>query len=76
MQPPTVGLEVGHDFEGCDLCIESLGILQVIIPNLVDDVVEEFGDAMFGRLVALHCCQGGIFGWPWRKHRQQLWHSW
>ena len=41
MQPPTVGIELGHDFEGSDLCIESLGVLEVIVPNLVNNVAEE-----------------------------------
>ncbi len=38
MQPPAVGVKVGHDFMGCDLCTESLGILQVIVPNLINNV--------------------------------------
>ena len=54
MQPPAVGVEVGHDFKGRDLCIESLGILQVDVPNLVDDVAEELGNTTFG------CLVGGI----------------
>jgi hypothetical protein len=44
MDPPAVGLEVGHDFKGRDLCIESLGILQVVVPILVNNVAEEFGN--------------------------------
>ncbi len=52
MQPPTVGIEVGHDFKGRDFCLESLGILQVFVPNLVDDIAEEFGNATFGYFVA------------------------
>ncbi len=38
MQSPTVGIEVGHDFEGHDLRIEHLGVLEVVIPNLVNKV--------------------------------------
>ncbi len=66
MQPPAVGVKVGHDFKGHDLCIESLGILQVIVPNLVDDVAEEFGDTTFGH--SWGSCQGEICGRLWRKH--------
>ncbi len=62
MQPPAVGIKVDHDFEGHDLCIESLGILQVVIPNLVDNVEEEFGDAAFGRLVACVVVEGFVGG--------------
>jgi hypothetical protein len=52
MQPSTVGVEVGHDFKGRDLYVESLGVLQVIIPNLINNVAEEFGNATFGCFVA------------------------
>jgi hypothetical protein len=51
MQPPAVGIKVGHDFEGRDLHIERLGVLQVIIPNLVNNFAEEFGDATLGCLI-------------------------
>ncbi len=54
MQPPAVGIEVGHDLKGCELCVECLAVLQVVIPNLVNDISEELGDAMF-------CClEAGI----------------
>ncbi len=52
MQPPAVAIKVGHDFKGRDLCIKCLSILQVVITNLVDNVSEEFGHAMFSHLVA------------------------
>jgi hypothetical protein len=51
MQPPAVGVEVGHDLKGRDLHVESLGVLQVVVPNLVKDVAEEVGDATFRCLV-------------------------
>jgi hypothetical protein len=62
MQPPAVGVKVGHDVNGRDLHIERLGVLQVIVPNLVDDVLEEFGHAMFGRLVAGVVIKAGFMG--------------
>ncbi len=43
---------MGHDLKGHDLCVESLGVLQVILPNLVNDIAEELGDAMFSCFVA------------------------
>ncbi len=52
MQPPTVGVKVGYDVEGHDLCIERLDIFQVVIPNLIANVSEEFGHATSGHLVA------------------------
>jgi hypothetical protein len=62
MQPPAVGVKVGHDFKGRNLCVESLGILQVVVPNFVNDVVEEFGDAMFGCFVAGLVVKAGFVG--------------
>ncbi len=52
MQPPAVGVEVGHDFKGRDLHIESLGVLQVVVPNLVNNVEEEFCNTTFSCFVA------------------------
>ncbi len=52
MQPSAFGVNVGHDLKGCDLSVESLGILKVVVPNLVVKVTEELGDATFGCLVA------------------------
>ncbi len=62
MQPPAVGVKVGHDFKGRDLCVESLDVLQVVVPNLLNYVAEEFGDAMFGCLVAGVVVKAGFVG--------------
>jgi hypothetical protein len=62
MQPPAVGIKVGHDFKDHDLCIESLGIIQVVVPNIVDNVVEEFGDTIFGCLIAGIVVKAGLVG--------------
>ena len=34
MQPLTVGVEEGHDVDGHDLCEESLGVFEIIVPDL------------------------------------------
>jgi hypothetical protein len=47
MQPPAVGIKVGHDLKGHDLCVESHGILQVVVLNLVNNIMEELGKATF-----------------------------
>ncbi len=52
MQPPAVGVSVGCDLKGSDLCVESLGVLQVVVPNLINNVVEELGNTTFGCFVA------------------------
>jgi hypothetical protein len=63
MQLPAVGVKVGNDlFKGCDLRIKSLGILQVVVPNLIDNVAEEFGDATFGCFVAGLVVKVGFVG--------------
>ncbi len=62
MQPPAVGIEVGHDLKGHDLCVENLGVLQVILPNLVNDVVEELGNPMFDCIVAGIVVEAGFVG--------------
>jgi hypothetical protein len=67
MQPPAVGVKVSNDFKGRDLHIESLGVLQVIVPNLVNDVVEEFGNATFGCFIAGIVIKVGFVGGPGRN---------
>jgi hypothetical protein len=32
-------------------CVEGVGIFEVVVPNLNDDIAEKFGHASFGRLV-------------------------
>jgi hypothetical protein len=62
MQYPTVGIKVGHDLKGCDLRVESLGILQIIVPNLVNNLAEELGDATLGCFIAGIVVKGGFVG--------------
>jgi hypothetical protein len=52
MQPPAVGIKVGHDFKGHDHRVESFGLLQVVVPKIINNIVEEFGNATFGCFVA------------------------
>jgi hypothetical protein len=59
MQPPAVGVEVA--LEG-DLCVESLGVLQVVVPNPVNDVIEELGDATSGCFIAGIVAKAGVVG--------------
>ncbi len=47
-----VGVEEGDDVEGRHLCVEGVGVLEVVVPDLLDGIPEEFGCAAFGRLVA------------------------
>jgi hypothetical protein len=43
MQTPAVGVKVGHDFDGHDPSEESLGIFEIIVPDLIDDIAKECG---------------------------------
>jgi hypothetical protein len=62
MKPPTVGIEEGHDVEGCDLCVKGYGVFQVIVPNFVDNVTEKFDNAPLSRLVTGIVIKSGFMG--------------
>ncbi len=62
MQPPAVGVEEGHDVVGRDLRVERLGILEIIVPDLVDEVTKEFCDALFNHLVTGVVVKAGVMG--------------
>ncbi len=34
------GVEEGHDVNGRDLCVEGVGIFEVVVPNLINNVAE------------------------------------
>jgi hypothetical protein len=62
MQIPAVGIEEGHDVERHSLSIEGLSILEVLLPNLIDDVAEEFGGPTHGCLVTSVVIKAGFVG--------------
>jgi hypothetical protein len=62
MQPPAVGIKGGHDVAGRDLRVEHHGILEIVIPDLIDDVMKEFCDASFGPLVTGVVIKAGFMG--------------
>ncbi len=43
MQPPAVGVEEGDDLEGRHLRVEGVGVLEVVVPDLVDNFPQELG---------------------------------
>ena len=51
MQPPAVGIEEGHDVDGRDLGVEGIGVFEIVVPDLVNDIAQEFGNATFGCLI-------------------------
>jgi hypothetical protein len=62
MQTPIVGVKEGDDVERRDLRIESIGVFEVVVQNLVDNVMEEFGHAMLGYLVTSIVIKAGFMG--------------
>ncbi len=62
MQPPTVSVEEGHDVEGCDLCVERLGVLEIVVPDLGNDIAKECGNASFGHLITGLVIEAGFMG--------------
>ncbi len=33
MKPSAVGVEEGHDVDGHELCVESVSVFEVVVPN-------------------------------------------
>ncbi len=67
MQIPAVGVEEGDDVKCRGLCIEGIGILEVIVPHLVDDITEELGNARLCCLETSVVIEGKIYGQPPHK---------
>ena len=47
---------------GHDLCVESLGIFEIVVPDLINVIAKEFGDATFGHLVTGIVIEAGFVG--------------
>ena len=62
MQPPAVGVEEGHDVDGRDLGVEGIGVFEIVVPDLVDDIAEKFRNASFGRFVVGVVIKVGFVG--------------
>jgi hypothetical protein len=62
MQTPTVGIKEGDDVEHHDLCLEGIGIFEVNVPHLVNNVTEELGNAMLGSLITGVVINAGFMG--------------
>ncbi len=62
MKPSAVGVKEGHDVDGHDLCVEDVGVFEVVVPNFIDDIVENLGHASLGRLVTGIVIEAGFVG--------------
>ncbi len=62
MKPSTDGIKGGHDVNGHDLCVEGVGIFEVVVPNLINNVAKKHGHILFGRLVTGVVIMSGFVG--------------
>jgi len=62
MQPPAVGVEEGHDVDGRDLGVEGIDVFEIVVPDLVNDIAEKFGDATLGHFVTGVVIKAGFVG--------------
>ncbi len=62
VKPPAVGVKEGHDLEGQNLSVEGVGVLEVVVPDFVNDVLEEFGSPTLGHLVTGKVIEAGFVG--------------
>jgi hypothetical protein len=62
MKASAVGIKECHDFNGCYLCVEGVGIFEVVVPDLIDDVAEKLGHALLGHLVTGIVIESGFVG--------------
>jgi hypothetical protein len=62
MKPSTVGIDEGHDVNGHDLCVEGVGVFEVVIPKFINNVAEKLGHALFGCLVTGVVIELGFVG--------------
>ncbi len=58
----AVGIKEGYDVDGRNLCVEGVGIFQVVIPNFINNIAEKFGHALLGRLVTGIVIKSGFVG--------------
>jgi hypothetical protein len=62
MKPSEAGIEEGHDVDGHDLHVNGVGVFQVLVPNFIDNVTEEFCQALLGRLKTGMVVESGFMG--------------
>jgi hypothetical protein len=62
MQTPAVGVREGDDVECCELRIEGICIFDVVVPHLVNNIMEELGNAMICCLVTGVVVKAGFMG--------------
>jgi hypothetical protein len=62
MQVAAVGVKEGHDLDGRDLCVEGLGVFEIVVPDLINNITKKFCNATFGRFVTGVVIEAGFVG--------------
>ncbi len=59
---PAVGIQEGDDVQGRPLCVESVDVFDVVLPDLLHRIVEKLGSAVFGHLITGVVIKAGFVG--------------
>ncbi len=62
MEPTAVGIEEGDDLKGRHLCVKGVGVLEVVVPDLVDSLAKEIGGPSLSRLITGVVVKAGLMG--------------
>ncbi len=60
VEAPAVEIKESDDIERCDLGVEGVGILQVVVPHLIHDVAEKFGASTLSGFVVRKVLEFGF----------------
>jgi hypothetical protein len=61
-KPPLLAWREGHDLDGSDLGVEGVGVFEIVVPDLINDVAEKLGNATLGRFVTGIVIKAGFMG--------------
>jgi hypothetical protein len=62
MKPSAVSVKEGHDVNGHEVCVEGVGVFEVVVPNFINNVAEKLGHALLGCLVTGIVISSGFVG--------------
>jgi hypothetical protein len=62
MKASAVGVKEGHDVDGRDLCVEGVGVFEVVVPNFIVNAVEKLGHTSLSCLVTGIVIKAGFVG--------------
>ena len=59
---PRCWRQEGHNVDGRDLCVEGIGVFEIVVPDLINDIVKKFGNATLGCFVTGIVIEAGFVG--------------